>query len=152
MTATPDTTIREVVANDFRTAAIFQRFGLDFCCNGCRTIEQGCRDAGADEDALLRELDAVTNTPAGPVPRFASWEPDTLIQYIVANHHAYVREALPVLLRHTAKLADVHGERHEELIHIARLVERVTGEMLEHMEKEEQILFPFIADLAAAAA
>jgi regulator of cell morphogenesis and NO signaling len=150
MTATPDTTIREVVANDFRTAEIFQRYGLDFCCNGCRTIEQGCREAGADEGALIRELDALINTPAGPTPRFASWAPDTLIRYIVDNHHAYVRQALPVLLAHTAKTAGVHGERHPELVHIARLVERVASEMTDHMEKEEQILFPFIADLAAA--
>jgi iron-sulfur cluster repair protein YtfE (RIC family) len=46
MTATLDQTIREIVATDYRTAAAFQRHGLDFCCNGCRTIEQGCRDTG----------------------------------------------------------------------------------------------------------
>jgi regulator of cell morphogenesis and NO signaling len=152
MTATPDTTIREIVATDFRTAATFQRFGLDFCCNGCRTIEQGCREAGVDEEALLRELDSVMSTPSGPSPRFAAWDAQTLIDYIVANHHTYVRQALPVLLEHTQKIAAVHGERHSELVHIARLFERVADEMTEHMAKEEQILFPFIAKAANAAA
>jgi regulator of cell morphogenesis and NO signaling len=90
------------------------------------------------------------NTPAGPAPRYASWAPQTLISYIVENHHAYVREALPVLLRHTQKVADVHGQRHPELIHVARLIVRVAAEMTEHMAKEEQVLFPFIAELAAA--
>jgi len=151
MTATPDTTIREIVATDFRTAAIFQRFGLDFCCQGGRTIAQGCRDAGVNEEPLLREIEAVMTSSAGSAPRFASWTPHTLISYIVENHHAYVREALPVLLRHTRKIADVHGERHPELIHIARLIERVAAEMAEHMVKEEQILFPFIAKLSEAA-
>ncbi len=151
MTATPDTTIREIVATDFRTAAIFQRFGLDFCCNGCRTIDQGCRDAGADQDALLRELDTVMSAPFGAVPQFASWDVPALVHYIVANHHAYVRESLPLLRRHTRKVAEVHGEDHPELVHIARLFERVAAEMTEHMMKEEQILFPFITDLAEAA-
>jgi regulator of cell morphogenesis and NO signaling len=151
MTATPDTTIREVVATDYRTAAVFQRHGLDFCCNGCRTIEQGCRDAGADEDTLLRELETVLNVPAGIAPRYAAWEPAALVSYIVANHHEYVRQAMPVLVTHTRKIAEVHGERHTELLHIARLFERVAAEMAEHMEKEEQILFPFILDLADAA-
>ena len=59
MTATLETTIREIVATDYRTAAVFQRHGVDFCCNGCRTVEQGCRDARADERVLLREIDAV---------------------------------------------------------------------------------------------
>jgi len=151
MNATPETTIREIVATDFRTAAVFERFGLDFCCAGYRTIEQGCRDAGADEGALLRELDAVLTAPAGNAPRFASWDVPTLVNYIVANHHGYVRQALPTLLQHTRKIADVHGGRHPELAHVAQLFERVAAEMAQHMAKEEQILFPFVIDLAEAA-
>ena len=152
MTATPDTTIREIVATDFRTAAVFQRFGMDFCCSGCRTIEQGCRDAGVDEKTLLHELESVMRAPSGPSPTFATWDAETLIEYIVGTHHAYVRRALPTLIEHTQKIASVHGERHSELVHIARLFERVAVEMTEHMAKEEQILFPFIAEAANAAA
>jgi regulator of cell morphogenesis and NO signaling len=151
MTATPETTIREIVASDYRTAAIFQRHGLDFCCNGGRTIGQGCRDAGASEAALLRDLDAVLGTPASGVPRFASWDARTLIAYIVGNHHAYVREAMPALRRHTAKVAAVHGERHPDLAYIATLFGRVADEMTDHMVKEERVLFPFIASLEEAA-
>ena len=152
MNATPETTIRDIVATDFRTAAVFQRFGLDFCCNGYRTIEQGCRDAGADEGTVLRELDAILSAPAGASPRFTEWEPPALVSYIVANHHGYVRKALPLLLEHTRKIADVHGERHSELLHIARLFERVADEMVDHMAKEERILFPFVVAMADAEA
>ena len=148
---TPDTTIREIVASDYRTAAVFQRHGLDFCCQGGRTIQQSCRDAGTDQDALLRELDAVLETPATGVPRFAAWDARTLISYIVGNHHAYVREALPVLRLHTEKVATVHGERHPELVHISKLFARVADEMDEHMMKEERVLFPFIGALEEAA-
>lgn len=150
MTATPDTTLRDIVATDFRTAAVFERFGLDFCCNGGRTVGQACRDAGADEQAVLRELDSVLNTPAGDAPRFADWDERALVDYIVNTHHGYVRSALPPLLQHTRKIADVHGERHSELLHIARLFARVADEMTDHMMKEEQILFPFIVALARA--
>lgn len=151
MTATPDTTIREIVASDYRTAAIFQRHGLDFCCNGGRTIQQGCADTGVDAASLMREIDAILVTPATGVPRFSAWDARTLISYIVGNHHAYVRAALPQLLEHTAKVAAVHGPRHPELVHIAQLFARVGGEMVEHMAKEEQVLFPFIALLEDAA-
>ena len=144
MTATPETTIREIVATDFRTAAVFQRFGLDFCCNGCRTIEQGCREAGADENDVLRELASVLDAPDSRAPRFAEWGSAALVNYIVANHHGYVRRSLPALLGYTRKIADVHGERHPELTHIARLFERVSVEMIDHMAKEERILFPFV--------
>jgi regulator of cell morphogenesis and NO signaling len=148
MTATSDAAIRAIVASDYRTAAVFHRHGLDFCCNGCRTIEQACRDAGADEGALLRELAAVLETPTAGVPPYASWDVPVLVNHIVANHHGYVRAAIPSLLAHTRKLAEVHGERRSELVHIARLVERIAAEMTDHMAKEEQILFPFILTLA----
>src|SRR5262249_61836680 len=114
-------------------------------------IEQASRDAGADGAALLRDLGAVLATPAVNAPSFNSWDARTLIDYIVGTHHGYVREALPVLLQHTGKIASVHGARHPELAHIKKVFERVADEMVAHMAKEEQVLFPFIAALEDAA-
>ena len=150
MTATPEATIREIVATDYRTAAVFQRFGLDFCCGGCRTIGEACRDAPVDEGALLRELDSVLQTPPAGAPRYDAWTAANLIARIVHVHHEYVRQTLPLLVQHTAKIADVHGARHPELSHIAGLFARVADEMTSHMAKEENILFPFIAAMEDA--
>ena len=111
MNATLDMTVGEIVAADCRTAAIFQRHGVDCCCHGGRTLEQGCRDAGVSSDDLLRELDETAAAPAPGVPRFNTWDLPTLVSYIVANHHAYVREALPLLVVHTRTIAEVHGGR-----------------------------------------
>jgi regulator of cell morphogenesis and NO signaling len=151
MTATPQTTIREIVASDYRTAAVFERYGLDYCCNGARTIAQGCRDGRVDEALLLRELDAVLSSPSPGGLRFDAWDARALIDYIVDHHHGFVRQALPVLLQHTAKIAGVHGGRHPELVHIANLFVRIASEMTSHMAKEEQVLFPFIGALEDAA-
>lgn len=152
MTAKPGATIREIVATDYRTAAVFERHGLDFCCNGCRTIEQACHDEGVDPLAVITELDAVLDAPAGATPDYKSWDARTLIEHIVRRHHGYVRDAVPSLVQHTRKIADVHGARHPELVHIANLFRRVGDEMTEHMFKEERILFPFIAAIDEARA
>ena len=32
-------TIGEIVAEDYRTAAVFESYGIDFCCNGNRSIK-----------------------------------------------------------------------------------------------------------------
>jgi regulator of cell morphogenesis and NO signaling len=152
MTATPAATIREIVASDYRTAAVFERHGLDFCCNGCRTIEQACHDAGIDQRAVLDELDSVLEAPAVGTPAFDAWDARTLIDHIVTRHHGYVRQAIPGMLDHTRKIASIHGTRHPELVHIASLFGRIADEMTDHMAKEEAILFPFIAAVAAALA
>jgi regulator of cell morphogenesis and NO signaling len=75
-----------------------------------------------------------------------------LVSYIVSNHHAFVRQAMPALLAHTTKVAAVHGDQHPELREIAGLFERAADEMTSHMGKEEQILFPYIVALEDAAA
>src|SRR6478672_4030900 len=98
MTATLDMTIRDIVANDFRTAAVFQRHGIDFCCKGDRSIQDACRNGRVTADEVLKDIAEVTTTPATGVARFNSWDLATLVGYIVGNHHAFVRQAMTVLL------------------------------------------------------
>jgi regulator of cell morphogenesis and NO signaling len=143
-------TIGEIVAGDFRTAAVFQEFGIDFCCGGRRTLAEACLQRNIDEDIVLSAVERICEGPGWSTP-FDTWSPEQLIGHIVANHHAYVRRALPSLIAFTRKLAAVHGDRHPELAEIARITEDIADEMTSHMAKEEHVLFPYIAALAQAA-
>ena len=150
MTATLDMTIRDIVANDFRTAAVFQRHGIDFCCKGNRSVQDACRNSRVTAEDVLNDIAEATATPPLEGPRFNSWQLHTLVSYIVGNHHAFVRQLIPVLLTHTKKVAAVHGDRHPELPQVAQLFSEVADEMTSHMAKEEQILFPYIVDVEEA--
>ena len=152
MTATFETPVRDIVTADFRTAAVFHNHRIDFCCGGAQPLADACRAVGADAGEVIAELNRAIEEPSSTVPNFAVWTPDELIDYIVTKHHAYVRDALPTIAAHTAKIAHVHGERHPELLEVARLFAAVVDDMTTHMWKEEQILFPFIQALAGAAA
>jgi regulator of cell morphogenesis and NO signaling len=153
MPPTPETTVREIVADDFRTAAVFEKLGIDFCCGGQRALGAVCQERGLsyrDVEAAL--LAATASASDAGTPRFGTWEPPALVSYIVANHHAYVRSAIPPLLEHTRKIAAVHGDRHLELGDVAATFAAVADEMTSHMFKEERILFPVIVAMAEAAA
>lgn len=149
MHVTGETSVGDIVAGDFRTAAVFHEFRIDFCCGGRRTVADACRKRNVDADVVLNAIERTCGQP-GSRPRFDEWEPETLIGFIVGNHHAYVRRALPSLTAHTKKLAAVHGDRHPELHEVARLADGVATEMISHMAKEERILFPHIVALADA--
>ena len=151
MTATTETTVGDIVASDFRAAAVFHKFGIDFCCGGGATLSDACRKQNVSPGDVLQALTTACETPAGATPRFNTWDVQTLVSYIVSNHHAYVRETLPTLQAHARKLASVHGENHPELIEVTALVDAVYDEMTSHMMKEERVLFPFINALGAAA-
>ena len=150
MQVTGKTPVGEIVAADFRTAAVFHEFGIDFCCSGAVTLSEACRARRIDEDAVLNAVERSCDHP-GSGPRFDTWDPETLIGFIVGNHHGYVKRALPSITAHAQKIAAVHGGRHPELHEVARLADEVAAEMTSHMAKEEQMLFPYIAALAAAA-
>jgi regulator of cell morphogenesis and NO signaling len=143
-------TIGSVVADDYRAAAVFERYGIDFCCGGNRPIAEACQERGADDRQLLAELEA-TLASAQDRPRFAAWDLDFLATYIVNNHHAYVRQAVGPMQAHTRKVAEVHGDHHPEVREIAQRFDLVVADLTAHMAKEERVLFPYITRLAAAA-
>ena len=141
-------TVGEVVAEDYARAAVFQRFGIDFCCGGGRTIRSACDRVGADYEVVSRAIAGVANLGVSVEPSTdpRSWTLEVLTDHIVSEHHAYVRETLPVLRQFTTKVAHVHGARHIELNEIRILVEALGRELERHMEDEESVLFPQLAE------
>lgn len=142
--------IGQFVAEDFRTAAVFNTYGIDFCCKGHRTIEEVCDKHGMDPNDLLEKLQQVMNSKSDQTIDYKSWPLDLLAEYIEKKHHRYVEEKSPILRQFLDKLCKVHGERHPELFEIRDLFFECSGELASHMKKEELILFPFIKKMVKA--
>ncbi len=145
------TTVRSIVTQDFRSAAIFQKYSIDFCCHGNVSLEQACNEQGVALHEVQSELATLSIGKSSGFESFDSWELDKLAEYIVQTHHQYIRSAIPTLLTHTQKVANVHGEHHAELIEIRDIFQGVAEEMIAHMMKEERMLFPYITELAQSA-
>ncbi len=143
-------TIREIVRKDHRAAAVFEKYSIDFCCGGNKTLGEACAQKGIDPALINRELEQAEATGETDNFRPGEWDLDTLAGFIVNNHHRYVRGMLPTLQAHLAKLVSVHGARHPELLSIADRFQSVAEELTGHMQKEEGVLFPYISSLAAA--
>lgn len=150
MDVTSTTTVRDLVIADFRAAAVFHGYGIDFCCGGRKTLAEACGERNLCVDEVLREVASACRLPETTGKRFADLDTDALIAHIVDVHHEYVRQAMPALVAHTNKLAMTHGTRHPELVDIADVFEGVVREMTLHMSKEEAVLFPYISGVAQA--
>lgn len=141
--------IGEVVAQNFRTAGIFESFGIDFCCGGKRTIGDACLEKGVNTESLLTELNK-SGSINSPEENFNNWSAGFLTEYIVNNHHAYVNSSIPVIEKHLNKVASKHGEKHPELKVAAAVFSVLKDDLLVHMAKEEKMLFPYIKQLESA--
>lgn len=142
--------IGQFVADSYKTAAVFSKYGIDFCCKGNRTIEEVCKKKDIDTNVLLNELQTALKSNNSEVIDFKSWPLDLLIDYIEKKHHRYVETQSTVLLKFLNKLCKVHGEKHPNLLIINEQFTAAAGELAAHMKKEELILFPFIRKLVKA--
>jgi len=145
------TTIGQIVAGNFRTAEVFRKYNIDFCCKGHRKLSDVCKEKQLDQDAIERELaEKVARSANASDLEFARMPLDDLADLIVQEYHSYVRENIPTLLAYLTKVNKVHGNNHPELNEILILFIGCGEELTHHMLKEEAILFPAIKKLAEA--
>ncbi|WP_432222205.1 iron-sulfur cluster repair di-iron protein [Flavobacterium sp. TMP13] len=146
------TTIGEYVAKDFRTAAVFTQYGIDFCCKGNRTIEEACEKKQFNSNEVEAKVMDVLAMKTDEGIDFNSWPLDLPADYVEKTHHRYVEDKSQILLPFLDKLCKVHGASHPELFKVNDLFIGCAQEMAQHMKKEELILFPFIKKLVKAEA
>lgn len=148
MQAIKERTIGQIVAADYRTSSVFNKHGIDFCCSGDRTIEEACASSDINTAEVMHELQNLEEDESSD-DNYNNWSLDFLSDYIINNHHNKTREVLPEIKFYAEKVASVHGRNHPELIEMFQNVATLSNEMMSHMDKEEERLFPYIKKLVA---
>ncbi len=142
MQTTPNT-VADLATAFPQSLMVLERLGIDYCCKGKQTIEQACIGSGITPDELL----TLISTAPKPSTGERSWDHQPMseiIAFIVSTHHQYTREALSMLTTVATKVREVHGANHIELRLIEKLVLELSDDLIPHMMKEEQVLFPYI--------
>ncbi len=151
--ATSTQSIREIISTQASAAAVLERFDIDICSHANDSLHQACAGLQLSVDQVLEKLaDAAQNEHGGAPADLVTYSLSRLIRHIVRTHHQYVRRELPRLAEVAHKVAGKHGDRAPELKRVAELIVLLTGEMFAHLEKEEQVLFPFIVEMEQNAA
>lgn len=136
--------VKDVVTENFQAAELFEKLGIDFCCNGNRSLQEALAEKKISDSEFLEELKKVNLSISSDNQRFSEWDLNFLTQYIVNNHHTYVKNAIPVLTTHLQKVYNAHGEKYPYIADVQKIFNQVAEEMTNHLMKEERILFPLI--------
>ena len=139
----PRTTLAELAATRAGATRVFQRYGLDFCCHGQIPLADACSAHGLDPAAIAAEIAA----EARPEEQFERWDErplPELIEHVLRRYHDVHRAELPGLLGLARKVERVHGSKPSCPSGLADLLARVADELEDHMQKEEQVLFPLL--------
>lgn len=144
--------IREIVSAEPSAAAVFERFEIDLCSRADAQLERVCAELQLSVDQVLEKLaDAELRASGVMAPDLESYSLTRLIQYIVRTHHQTVRQELPRFAELSQRIATKHGGAAPHFKAVAPLLEQLRAEMFAHLEKEEQILFPYIVRLEESA-
>lgn len=102
----------------------------------CRRIEPLLSfDTSKTHSTMTSNLPPVASHPT---------EPSALIGHILTRYHEVHRRQLPELIRMAAKVEAVHAGHEAAPIGLATLLTAMQTELLQHMQKEESILFPML--------
>jgi regulator of cell morphogenesis and NO signaling len=138
------TTLAELAVTHPAAARVFRLHRLDFCCGGRRPLDEVCRERQLDANAILAAI-----TQEDPlVPDQRRWDETplpALIAHIVSVYHSRLREQLPPLVVMARRVEARHGDKASCPRGLTAHLEAMQQAVLEHLQKEEQILFPLIA-------
>jgi len=142
--------LAQIVSSDHRAAAVFEKYHLDFCCKGKRSLEKACSENKLEVDEVVADLEKEFSDLNAVNTDFDKFSLNQLTEYIVLTHHSYVKKEMPVLLSYLEKIVSKHGVRHPEMVKVLALFREMYEEMSTHMQKEELVLFPRINNISAS--
>ena len=146
-------TVRELALEVPQATRVFERMGIDYCCGGERLLEEACDLAHVSVEEVERSLTEAQERPAEPTAHDDAWRRSPLfglIAHIIQKHHYILRRELRRIEPLLARVIATHGQGHPELLEVQRTFRALGDELIQHMMKEEQILFPYITHLEEA--
>lgn len=143
------TAVRDLVLGKPASARVFESFGIDYCCGGAQTFAQACKTAGRTVEEVNAALEKCESTTSERDWRNAPLA--ELAQHIVETHHSFTQAEISRLTSLISRVIAVHGGNHPELSRVQMTFAGLSEELREHMRKEEELLFPYIAEMEEAA-
>jgi regulator of cell morphogenesis and NO signaling len=153
MTFNSTTTVREIAVTIPQSTRVFERLKIDYCCGGGMPLIDACTNAGVDFQELEQMLQNAANSgqQAKGEADFQQTALSELVDYIIDTHHVFTKDEMARLQPLFDKVVSVHGDNHPELRQANALFKQLVADLSPHMFKEEQILFPYIVNIAKAA-
>jgi len=146
-TTAPSTiTVREIALQTPDAMRVFEKLGIDYCCGGHRPLTEAAADANLTVNEVMRAIEHAKQDTAARIVT-VDWRKESLtalVDHINATHHIFVKNEFPRIQALATKVATKHGPNHPELGQIKDVFDNLADELSSHLNKEEQILFPYV--------
>ncbi|MDP6053643.1 MAG: iron-sulfur cluster repair di-iron protein [Candidatus Latescibacteria bacterium] len=145
MSFTVETTVGKIATEYPLATRVFARHKIDYCCGGGVRLDEVCEKKGLNTETIIEDINKEIGISDTPEIQWDKAPLANLIDHILVTYHRPLDEELPRLEAMVRKVANVHGAKDPEMFSgILSVFLGLNNELVEHMMKEEQILFPMI--------
>jgi regulator of cell morphogenesis and NO signaling len=149
MPITANKTVRELAVELPNATRVFEKLGIDYCCGGQKSLEEACATANVSTEDIVRALEQGRTASTAAERDWNTAAIGELVDHIIDKHHTYVKTEISRVQALITKVAGVHGTNHPELLQVRTAFTELANELTAHLMKEEQILFPYLREMAS---
>jgi len=142
------TTVGELASMIPHAPRVLEKFGIDYCCGGARSLADACMARGADISEVIRAIGNPEEKNRAD-QNYYDLNQRELAEHIINTHHKFTRTEIYRISALIDGVVSVHGARHPELLELRKTFGDLAEDLTPHMMKEENVLFPCIVAVEA---
>lgn len=139
-------TVAEVVSQNMGADHIFSKYKIDFCCGGGDTLENACKNVGANLENVILEI-ALLNKKISKNINTNQLDIPHLVNLVKSDYHKVISDLLFEVLPYSKKVSEVHGDSSKELLVINQLLLDVEAVLTETFTNSIISLYPIINEI-----
>ncbi|MBK7987353.1 MAG: DUF542 domain-containing protein [Ignavibacteria bacterium] len=152
MTEITEIRVADVAAYSENNRLVLEKYNIDYCCHGNVTLAESCKTKNISVNELMGELNAEQQQHFFSALHYNVWSTEFLVDFIVENHHHFLKENLVPLGKLLEHVTDHHGNKFPILHEVRTVYQRFASTLIAHLFREEEELFPFIKKMYRLAA
>jgi regulator of cell morphogenesis and NO signaling len=136
----------DLVEVNYHLLPVINRFGINLG-NKEKSLEKICNTQNIDINFFLVIVNTFHNEEYFPETELRSFSPTLIIDYLKKTHQHYIEYVLPKLESLLMQLIESNKTEIHQLNIIEQFYQKYKGELLIHINEEEQKTFPYITEL-----
>lgn len=133
----------KLIHSNYDLLPVINRFGIRLGLKE-KTVEAICREKNINPDFFLAIVNTFNNENYFPEEELLSFSPLEIIEYLKRTHRYYIYYVLPKLSFQLEQLIASSSSGNQELTMVNQFYKQYTRELIEHIDYEEQTVFPYI--------
>ena len=140
--------VRDLVSKYPGAGPVLQHFGIHYNQHDGRSIGEACASASIHFRDLARQINEGHFHSGEEVTSWKTAPLGKLVEHIIDCHHAFVKSEGPKIEQLLQEAVRQYGGQYPQLEQIQEIFCALSEDMGQHGDREEQVLFPYIRDLA----